>query len=97
MWFGVSGNTTVEKARIAEQKSLSGQSEGWNILNGKFLAPSARAYILFVPENCEKEFKQYPHKQKFSRTVSGNMAAFAGQGGGSVRVYDFSDGKILLN
>ena len=95
IWFDVSGDTAIEKVRTAEQQSLSGQSEGWGVLNGKFLAPSVRGYTLLAPENYGNKFEHHRCNRKFrgTVTVSGNIAAFACRVSGTVRVYDISDEK----
>ena len=93
MWFDIKGDKAVEIARDAEQKNLSGQSEGWTVLNGKFLAPSIRGYTLLDPSTCGKNFKQQRVYRKFdgTATANGNIVAFAGRVRGTVRVYDFSN------
>ena len=92
LWFDIKGKTPVVAARIAEQKNISGQSEGWSILNGKFLAPSNRGITLLSAEDSGKDSKRTPHREMSgTATANGNIAAFTHRIKGTVKVFDLTD------
>ena len=93
LWFDISGDNVVEIARVENQKNLSGQSEGWTVLNGRFFTPSYWGYSLLDPAVCGKGFKQQRSRGLFggTATADGNIVALAGRVSGTVRVFDFSN------
>ncbi|MBQ4314125.1 MAG: hypothetical protein IJC21_01645 [Lentisphaeria bacterium] len=92
LWFDVSGDTAKLAAKTTLQKNVSGQSEGWTVLNGKFLAPSRRGYTLLDPAKYGADCVFTPHKSTYgTATANGNIVAFTGRVKGTVRVFDFSN------
>ena len=92
LWFKIEGNRVRLTERAADQKNLSGQSQGWTVLNGKFFAPSANGYTLLAAKNNGKGFRSRKFKGLGgTATACGNIVAITGRVKGTIRVYDFSN------
>lgn len=92
LWFDLNGKVPKVIARTEDQKYISGQSEGWTVFNGKFMAVSRYGHTILDPAVCGKGFKKYNFKNAIGCvTADGNIAVCANRRGGTVKVFDFSD------
>lgn len=92
LWFDLNGSVPKVVARIADQKNISGQSEGWSILDGKFFAVSRYGHSLLDPAVYGKGFKKYGFKEASGTvTVDGSIAICSNRRSGTVNVFDYSD------
>lgn len=92
LWFDVKGDRAVVVARNADLKNVSGQSEGWSIFDGKFLAPSRKGFTLLEADS-PGNVRAFTAGSFASgtATANGSVVAFANRAKGTVKVIDLKN------